>query len=422
MDLDASLFEVEFISLVFGGDALGRLPDGRVVFVPFVLPGEKAQIRVYEEKRGHARGELVKILTPSRQRIQPLCPHFTVCGGCHYQHVSYSDQLAIKSSILEDTLRRIGGLENPPLQPVVGSPKEWHYRNTVQFHLTAAGKPGYLAPDSHHVVAISECHLPDEALNSLWPMVDMEPVPGLERLILRQGAGGDALLVLEGDDTQAPEFTVDLPLSAVYLGPGGAIVLAGDDGTIIEVAGRSFQVSAESFFQVNTPMAEAMVQYLVDYLPLSPDVTLMDVYCGAGLFSAFCAGSVKRVIGIEVSPAACADFAANLDEFNNVELYEGPAEEVLPALDVSPDIMIVDPPRAGLDRRVLNAILGKKPACLVYVSCDPATLARDARRLINGGYDLESITPFDLFPQTYHIESISIFRLVKPAPIDQSNS
>ena len=411
MNPDANIFEVDFISLVFGGDALGRLPDGRAVFVPFALPGERAQIRIYDEKRGHARGELVKVITPSRQRIQPRCPHFTVCGGCHYQHLAYPDQLAIKSSILVDTLRRIGGLENPPVKPIVGSAKEWYYRNTLQFHLTPEGKPGYLAPDSHRVVPIHECHLPEEMLNSLWPMLDMEPVPELQRIILRQGANEDVLLVLEGEDVQAPEFTVDLPLSAVYIGPGGSIVLAGDDGTVIDVAGRPFQVSAGSFFQVNTQMAEAMVQYLLDHLPPLPDAVLMDVYCGAGLFSAFCAGRVKRLIGIELSPSACVDFAANLDAFDNVELYEGPAEEVLPALDVNPDIVIVDPPRAGLDRRVLNAILDKKPAWLFYISCDPATLARDARRLLSGGYDLESVTPFDLFPQTYHIESISIFHL-----------
>jgi 23S rRNA (uracil1939-C5)-methyltransferase len=158
-------------------------------------------------------------------------------------------------------------------------------------------------------------------------------------------------------------------------------------------------------------MAGKMVQHLLDHLPVSPHTTLLDVYCGVGLFSAFFAGRIRRLIGVEVSPSGCQDFAANLDEFDNVELYEAPAETVLPGLDVNPEIVIVDPPRAGLDKRVLEALLARRPASLAYVSCDPATLGRDAARLITGGYRLIQVTPFDLFPQTYSIESISFFEI-----------
>jgi 23S rRNA (uracil1939-C5)-methyltransferase len=177
----------------------------------------------------------------------------------------------------------------------------------------------------------------------------------------------------------------------------------------MSVKDRAFRVSAASFFQVNTRLAGEMVQHLIDHLPVSPQTTLLDVYCGVGLFSAFFAGRVGRLIGIEASPSACEDFAANLDEFDNVELYEAPAEMALPSLEIHPDVVIVDPPRAGLDVRALEALLSQNPACIAYVSCDPSTLARDAARLISGGYRLVQVTPFDLFPQTYSIESISIF-------------
>lgn len=410
MAIEENIKDVKLDALVYGGDAMGRLEDGRAVFVPFGLPGEVVRVRLVEEKRGHARGELIQVLQPSPLRIQPRCPHFGVCGGCHYQHLAYQDQLAAKTSILKDALERIGGLVNPPIQPVIASPLEWNYRNHIQFHLTGEGKIGFLAPDSHTVVPIRECHLPEETLNTLWPLLDLEPVEGLEKVSLRAGAGEDVLLVLEGNDPDAPEFRVDLPLSAVYLGPGEEVVLSGDESLVIEVAGRPFQVSAGSFFQVNTLQAGAMVQFLLERLPLSPAVTLLDVYCGVGLFSAFMAGRVGQLVGIELSEAACSDFAVNLNEFVNVDLYQGAAEEILPALAVKADIVIVDPPRAGLEKRVLNGILDRNPECLVYVSCDPSTLARDARRLSAGGYWMESITPFDLFPQTYHIESISIFR------------
>jgi len=186
--------------------------------------------------------------------------------------------------------------------------------------------------------------------------------------------------------------------------------MAGETFLPMEVNGRVFRVSAPSFFQVNTAMAEKMVSYLLETLPLSSETTLLDVYCGVGLFSAFFAPRVGRLIGIESSAAACEDFAANLDEFDSVELYEAPAEIALPALEANPDVAVVDPPRAGLDRRALDALIRLAPSILAYVSCDPSTLARDAARLSKGGYRLESLAFFDLFPQTYHIETISIFR------------
>jgi 23S rRNA (uracil1939-C5)-methyltransferase len=181
------------------------------------------------------------------------------------------------------------------------------------------------------------------------------------------------------------------------------------------VNGRAFRVSAGAFFQVNSAMAGKMVAHLQKRLPVTPQTTLLDVYCGVGLFSAFFAGKVGHLVGIEVSPAACEDFSANLDEFENVELYQAPAEDVLPQLDVSPEVVIVDPPRSGLEKRALDALQTRGPRQIAYVSCDPSTLARDASRLIAGGYRLVEVTPFDLFPQTYHIESISIFIQEKTA-------
>ncbi len=401
-------FDVELTALVYGGDALGRLPDGRAVFVPYALPGEMARVRLVEEKRGHARAELLEVLRPSPDRIVPRCQHFGVCGGCHYQHLDYARQVEFKAAIFREQLERVGGLSNPPLRPLVPSPLPWNYRNTVQFHLTPEGRLGYQRAGSHSVIPIQECHLPEPTLNELWPQLSFEPESGISRVELRLGDGDDVLIALEGA-AEPPELEVELPASVVYLGPNGELVLAGDDHLLIEVLGRPFKVSAASFFQVNTAQAAAMVQHLVGLLPLQPGDTLLDVYCGAGLFSAFLAPRVGRLLGIELSPQACADFAANLDEFDNVELYEGPAEHILPALDVRPAAVVVDPPRSGLERAALDALLRLSPPTLAYVSCDPATLARDARRLLQAGYRLSQVTPFDLFPQTYAIESISLF-------------
>jgi 23S rRNA (uracil1939-C5)-methyltransferase len=403
---------VRLTGYAYGGEALGRLADGRMVFVPFALPGETVRLRLVEEKRGYARAQLLEVLQPAPERIQPRCAHFGVCGGCHYQHLPYLEQLKAKSAILRDQLERLGGLPDPPLGEIVPSPEPFNYRNHVQFHLTAEGRLGYHLPRSGQVLAIQECHLPEPILNQVWPLLDFEAMPELQRLSLRLGAGEDVQLTLESDDPQLPEINVeDLPLSVIHLSQGDPLVLAGSPAVTIEVLGRPFVVSAGSFFQVNTVMAEKMVTHVLSWLEekgaFGPDKTLVDVYCGVGLFSAFIASRVGRLIGIEASPSAAEDFTLNLDEFDHIELYEAPAELVLPELDLQPSAVVVDPPREGLDRHALDGLLKLRPPLLVYVSCDPSTLARDAKGLLAAGYRLEQVTPFDLFPQTYHIESIS---------------
>jgi 23S rRNA (uracil1939-C5)-methyltransferase len=410
MAVDGELHTIQVTTPTYGGDTLGRLPDGRAVFVPFTLPGETVRIRLVEEKRGFARAELIEVLTPSPERITPLCNHFQVCGGCHYQHLPYEMQLNFKTQIVRDQLERIGKIADPPVLPAVPSAQQYYYRNHVQFHLSPEGKLGYHKARSAEIFAIHECHLPEDALNSIWPLLDVEPVPGLERVSLRLGVDDDILLALESSQPEPPEFSVeDLPLSAVFLGGEEIHLLAGNDHVVIEVLERPFRVSAASFFQVNTPMAAAMVTHLLENLPLDPSATVIDAYAGAGLFSAFLAPRVERLIAIEISPSACADFETNLDEFDNVELYQAGVEEVLPGLQVEPQVILVDPPRAGIDRFAMDGIIALEPAILAYVSCDPATMARDARRLSAAGYRLEQITPFDLFPQTYHIESIGFW-------------
>lgn len=404
-------FEVVPSTCVYGGDALARLPDGRAVFIPFALPGERLQVQLVEEKERYARAEIVQILEPSPQRIEPRCPHFRVCGGCHYQHIDYQEQLRIKEEILADQLRRVGRLADPPVQPIQPSPAAWNYRNHIQFHIAPDGSPGYLKHRSNEVVPILECHLPEPGLNQIWPEFNFEYIPGLERVSLRSGEEGrDALLVLESTAEEPFEFSLDLPLSAVLQGPAGEIILAGDDFTVMPVLGFPFVVSAASFFQTNTGLTELLVESLLDRLPLDEETTLLDVYCGAGLFSAFAAPLVKRVIGIESSPSAAEDFLFNLADDQNVELYDLPAEQVLPNLDLKPEIILLDPPRAGLSREVLDACAALQPAQIAYVSCDPATLARDVLRFQKQGYLLEESTPFDMFPQTYHIESLNLFQ------------
>jgi 23S rRNA (uracil1939-C5)-methyltransferase len=402
--MEPELIEIELTGMAYGGTAIGRLPDGRAVFVPYGLPGERVSARIVEAKRGYARADLVEVMRASPQRVTPRCPHFGACGGCHYQHLAYPDQLELKRGILLDQLERIGGIVDAPVLPVTPSPAEWYYRNQLQFHLAPDGRLGFQALDSHRVIPIQVCFLPEPAVAESWRSLDVEALPGLERVILRQDTGGELMLVLQGNDPLPPEFDVDFPISAVYEAPEGSHLLAGDPYLVMDVAGRAFRVSAGSFFQVNTRQAEAVVARVLELLPGGG--TLMDVYSGVGLFSAFLAPRFKEVIGVELSVAACDDFAANLDEFDHVSLYQGTAEDVLPALNARADALLVDPPRAGIDRRALDAIIAMQPAQLVYVSCDPATLARDLNRL-NPEYKLQTVQAFDFFPRTPHLEVLS---------------
>ncbi len=402
--------EINLTTLPYGGEALGRLPDGRAVFVPFALPGERVRARVVEEKARYLRADLVEVLSPSPQRVEPRCAHYGLCGGCHLQHLSYEDQASAKSDILGDQLQRLAGLNNPPVKEAVSS-QPWEYRNHVQFHLTPVGKLGYHPLRAGEVFPIRECHLPQPLISQIWPQLEFEGLPGVERIGLRQGDDGDLQLILESSDPRPPEISIqELDISVVHVSPAGSLVLAGSPATTLTVLGRPFQVSAGSFFQVNSSMAEKMVAHVLEEARLPVGAVVVDVYCGVGLFSAFLAPHAQRLIGIEASPQACDDFVVNLDEFDHVELYQAPAEAVLPALQVTPDLVLVDPPRSGLGRHVLQALIGLSAPLLVYVSCDPATLARDAKHLKQGGYQLQQVTPFDMFPQTYHIESISIWR------------
>ena len=404
-------FEVSPTTCVYGGDALARLPDGRAVFIPYALPGELLRIRLVEEKERYARGEISEIISPSQDRIQPRCPHFQECGGCHYQHISYQEQLRVKEAIMVDQMRRVGKIDTPPVKPIQPSPSPWNYRNHIQFHVAEDGSPGFLKHRSGEIVPIKECHLPEENLNRIWPSFSLEYIPGLERISLRSGEEGqDTLILLESQGQEPFDFSVDLPLSAVLQGPGGNIVLSGDDFTVIPILDFPFVVSAGSFFQTNTRVAESLVEYLLEVLPLEKDSVCLDVYCGVGLFSAFLAPRVKKVIGIESSPSACEDYLYNLAGFENVELYDLPAEEVIPALELSPDIVLLDPPRAGLSKTVLDSVADLDLNLIAYISCDPATLARDIQRFNKKGYSLEESTPFDMFPQTYHIESFNLLR------------
>ncbi len=411
------LLELTIQSLTHAGEGLAR-HAGRVVFVPFALPGETVRVEVVSEKKAFARARLREVLHASPDRVTPPCPyHFHVgapaetaaCGGCQLQHLAYPAQLVFKQAQVAEQLRRVGGRAAPPVRPIIAAPAPYGYRNQVQFALTADGRLGFKAAGSETVVPVRNCHLAAPALMELFRRLSVESVPDLERLTLRLGADDDQLIVFEAAE-DAPEIELDLPVSAALLRPdGAALALAGRAYVVEAVNGRDFQISAGSFFQVHTALAGRLVAEAMSALELRGGETVLDLYCGVGLFTAFIAPVAGRVIGVEAFEPAVEDAAVNLDEFENVEIYAAPAEEVLPGLEAGVDAVIVDPPRAGLAPVVIAELLRLNAPRLVYVACDPATFARDAKLLLAGGYALDYVQPLDLFPQTHHVEVVARF-------------
>lgn len=410
------IVEITITALSHAGEGIGRLA-GRAVFVPFALPGETVRAEIVVEKKNFARARLLEVLTPAPERVEPPCPHhFSLspqpsalpCGGCQLQHLAYPAQLRFKRQTVVEQFVRVGGFSDPPVRPMQPSPAPFRYRNHVQFSLTPEGRLGFQAAGSNRVVAIRECHLISPAVNDLWRQITLESAPELDRLTLR-ATDDDALVVFESE-SDAPDLELDVPVSAALLRPDGtSYALAGRDYVEITVRGREFKVSAGSFFQVNPALTEHLVALVLEALALQGGEVVWDVYSGVGLFTAFIAPIAGRVIGIEAGASAVGDAAENLDEFDNVEIYEAPAEAVVPTLTLRPDAICVDPPRAGCAPEVIEALAASGAARIVYVACDPATLARDAKRLVAGGYALAWVQPLDMFPQTYHVECVALF-------------
>ena len=395
--------------MAHGGDAVGR-HEGRVVFVPLGIPGERVRAGIRERRRNVWRGHLLEVLDPSPERVDAPCPYFGRCGGCQWQHMRYAAQLHWKREIVSTQLRRIGRQEEPVVLPMLGMDDPWAYRNHVQLRPAPDGALGYYALRSHDVVAVERCPIAHRLLNDLLRTLDGAPA-GVETVSLRAGTAiGERMIILEGGEAPVIEIE-DAPYSLVYLAPDGrTTTLTGEPHLHEQLLGRKLRISAPSFFQVNTAQAERLVELVCRAVDARPGETVLDLYCGVGTFALALAAQGARVSGIEGATWAIADAIANAEAHGLAErcaFYQGDVAEVLPRLDPRCDAAVLDPPRAGCDPRVLEALARCEPSRIAYVSCDPATLARDILRLQGLGYALVHVQPVDMFPQTYHIEAVA---------------
>ena len=417
--------------MVYGGDGLARLPDGKTVFVPFVLPGEEVSATIAREKSSFARATADEIVKPSVKRTQARCPYFAACGGCHYQHTGYSTQLEFKREILRETLLRNAKLEWKG-QIFTHSSEPWHYRNRAQMKVRSGQDfaMGYYRFGSHELLEINECPISSPAINRLAGKVreiGLEGgVPQGVTEIEFFADHADARMVLEIHHVEGAQGISDFAAAlqsrfaeiqgiALFVNPpAGSSALpqlqdtVGNATLLYQVGEKAFRVSAGSFFQTNRYMPQKLVDTVVD--DFFGNIAL-DLYSGVGLFANHLAKRFTRVFAVESAPASAADLQANA--LKNVVPVKTAAEQFLPrCINMNPDLVVVDPPRAGLGPKSTQLLAALRVKRIVYVSCDPATLARDLRMLLETGYHVEQVHMIDMFPQTFHLESV--VRLARP--------
>ncbi|MDQ7859997.1 MAG: 23S rRNA (uracil(1939)-C(5))-methyltransferase RlmD [Armatimonadota bacterium] len=430
--------------LAYGGRGVAR-HNGLVVFVTGAAAGEVVRARVGRVRRSYAEAETAAVLAPSAERVQPRCPHFGPCGGCAWQHIAYPAQAAAKEAIVRESLVHLGGIADPAVQPIVAAADPWFYRNKMDFSFHPDGTLGlHRRGDWNRIEPVEVCYLQSERSAALVRAVrtwarERGPAPFdprthagfLRSLVVREGRGtGERLVGLvtgPGPFVAAAEF-VDVVRAAapdvaaivrgIVTGAGDGApvtrveVLSGRDHIEEAFAGLRFRIGLETFFQTNTPQAERMVAHVVDRA--APAGRLVyDLYCGVGTFALALARAGGRVAGVELAEASVAAARENAarNGLDGVRFTAGDVRTVLPVLAAGlglPDVVVLDPPRAGAGGKVMRKIGRTGARRVIYVSCNPTTLAPDLKALLSFGYRLVDVQPFDLFPQTYHVEAIAV--------------
>lgn len=443
--------ELEITDLADSGDGVGRWDD-RVVFVPDTVPGDFVAVRLLQVKPTFARGKILSILEDSPNRVRPGCIVADKCGGCQWQHVDYSAQLLAKQRQVEQALTRLGGFDEPPVLPIFAVANPLGYRNKSTYPIAPGPdetiRAGYYQKGSHKIVNLNQCPVQDERLDPLlrqvkqdltvsgWEPYDETTHTGtLRHLALRVGRRtGEMLLTLVVRDwdlpglaNQARDWLDRFPeLVGVCINqqPQRNNAIFGPEtrcvegrSTVVELLdGLAFEIGAETFFQVNTEQTEVMLKAIADQLALTGTETLVDAYCGVGTLTLPLAKRAGRAIGVEVQAEAVEQCRRNADRngLENVEFRVGKVVNLLPELGVQPDVVLLDPPRKGCEPGVIDTLRAIAPARIVYMSCKPATLARDLKLLCADGlYQIDRVQPADFFPQTPHVECVAFLSLVR---------
>jgi len=426
--------------LVFQGAGLGRLPDGRVVFVPYTAPGDEVEVEVTEIRDDYVRAGLVRVLNPAPVRAAPDCRYFGTCGGCHWQHLVYASQLEWKRDILRELLARVGKLPDVPMSAPIAPAGPWEYRGRAQFKVSKTDRLhiGFHQRETHRVVDIDRCPLLDARLNRVLGVLRRMRDPALPKLFPRlrevwvavgTGTGEAVVSLFARTQDRAAIRLLFHRIRAEVPTLQGVVLLDGDPrqhprfvdrhghGAIMEQVGdHRFRVDATAFFQISSLAAAALTRLVIEGAALTGTERVLDLYGGVGTFTLPLTRLAKEVVGVEANAVAAADARHNLrsNGCDGARIVQAQTEQALPGLaQEGPwDLVVLDPPRQGVSRRVLDLIANMAVPRLVYVSCDPSTLARDLGILVPAGYRCTGLTPVDLFPQTFHLESVAVLERI----------
>lgn len=445
--------QVEFTGIGSEFQGVGRAEDGRAAFVPYVLPGEVAEVSVWKSADRFIECRLDQLISPSPHRVEPMCPLYGRCGGCKTQHIEYAEGLRLKRQIVSQTLRRLGGLENVVVRETLGAKHPWRYRNKGEYAIStdrSTNTPiiGLCEANSHRVTPVEDCLLQHPlSVHTLkavsrWmqinciPAWDMAPrgEGGPKYLVTRVTNGNEVMAIICTTGKQIPysghlqqlidEHTGGRLRSLYHLSlsprpthalDGRCRLLAGKSALRERLMEFSFDLSPQTFFQVNSTLTETLYREALKAASPTDGELVLDAYCGAGSISLALARHAKRVIGVELNERAVENARVNAERnhlADKTEFYAGDAANVVLQLfdqGFRPDVIVVDPPRKGVESRLLEAMVQCAPKRIVYVSCNPATLARDLKILLaNGAYRLDYVQPVDMFAQTEHVECVAL--------------
>lgn len=392
--------------MAHGGDAVARL-DGKAVFVPGALPGERVEIVDLVDRGSWAKATLARVVEASADRVEPPCPVFVECGGCQWQQADHAAQLRYKQQVVAGQLEHLGRLADPPVRSTAAPGPPYAYRNRMAFQVSSQGA-GQFKARTHTVVPTDECALLVPPLADLFGRLG--DLTGVRSITLRHGTRtGDLLVVVDGD---VPAQAVDWGASVVHRTKSGLEAVIGSQFLHEIVAGVRLRVTGPAFFQVNTPGADELVALVAEAIRPAADEVLLDAYAGGGLFAVTVGRRAGQVVAVENDPDAVGDLRHNVAEHGveSVEVVEARVEDFLASGTHTWDLAVCDPPRSGLGAVGVAGIVAPGPRAVAYVSCDPASFARDVRHFGEHGYRLEWAAPVDLFPQTFHVETVGLLR------------
>lgn len=443
------IYTIDITGMTHEGQGVGRI-NNFTVFVDGPVEGEKVEIKVIKVNKNYAVGKLLKVLKHSEDRVEPFCPVYKRCGGCSLQHISHESGLKFKTNLVRESIRRIGKLEGVVIHDAIGMEEPMYYRNKAQYPVGRYNnevRVGFYAKRSHEIIDCSTCTIQHSISDKVKFIIkefiiqngistfDEATGEGLVRHILtRSGFKTDevmVVLVINGRSIPHKEKLIDVLVkdipevksivlnvnakkTNVILGEKNIVIYG--KGTITDYIGEfKFNISPLSFFQVNPIQTEVLYNKALEYAQLTGEETVFDLYCGIGTISLFLSRKAKKVYGVEVVEAAIKDARENavVNGVKNVEFIVGEAEKVIPQIyseGVRADVVVVDPPRKGCDEELLKTLVSMEPRRIVYVSCNPATLARDLKYLVENGFEVVEVQPVDMFPWTPHVETVALLR------------